>query len=258
MLHAPELLQRLDGLRLGRPLYLFQEIGSTNDYAKRLAEGGAPAGALVLAEAQTHGRGRAGRDWLTPPGSALALSLILRPALPAVQAARLVMLAGVAACAALAQAAGLRAALKWPNDVLISGKKVAGILVETALRGETLDYAVLGLGLNVRWSPAPEQVDFPATHVEAEAGRAVERERLLYALLAQLDAHYPALLSGAIFEDWRARLTMLDTPIELRTEAETLAGRAEGVTPEGALIFRAASGEVREVLAGDVRLRRSD
>lgn len=256
MLHAHELLRRLADLRLAHPIYLFQQIGSTNDYAKSMAEAGAPEGTLVLAEEQTHGRGRAGRAWFTPPGSALALSLILRPPLAAPQAARIIMLAGVAACEAIEQAAGVRASLKWPNDVLVAGRKVAGILVESGLSGEALEYAVLGLGLNVSGSPAPEQVDFPATHLEAEAGRAIDRTTLLRAILAQLQAHYPTLTRDALFENWRARLTMLNEPIELRTETGALTGRAEGVAPDGALIFRADSGEVQHVLAGEVRLRR--
>jgi BirA family biotin operon repressor/biotin-[acetyl-CoA-carboxylase] ligase len=255
MFHAQDLLHRLNGLRFAHPIYLFHHIGSTNDQARHLAEAGAPEGLLVVAEEQTAGRGRGGRRWLTPPGSALALSVVLRPPLTAALGTRLTMLAGLAACEAIEQAAGVQAGLKWPNDVLIGGRKAGGILVESALREDRVDHAVLGVGLNVSWAPAPEQVDFPATCVDAEAGRATDRLVLLRALLARLEARYVELEGERLFHDWRARLSLLDTPIELRTETGTFTGRAEDVDPDGALVFRADSGEVRRVLAGDVHLR---
>jgi BirA family biotin operon repressor/biotin-[acetyl-CoA-carboxylase] ligase len=257
MFHAPELLHRLSGLRLAHPIHLYQQIGSTNDQAKHLAEAGAPEGLLLIAEEQTAGRGRGGRRWLTPPGTTLALSLVLRPALPAALSARLTMLAGLAVSEALEQAAAITAALKWPNDVLINGRKTAGILIETAVQAEQIDYAVLGIGLNVSWAPAPHEVDFPATCVQAEAGREVDRLSLLHTLLTRMEAWYPALADDALFTAWRARLAMLNEPAELRPEAqaEALLGRAVDVAPDGALIFQTDSGETRRVLAGTLHLR---
>ncbi len=258
MLHAPELLHSLAGLRFGHPVYLFQQIGSTNDHAKQLAEGGAPEGLLMVAEEQTAGRGRNGRTWLTPPGAALAFSLILRPTLSAARLARLTMWAGVAACEAIELLTSARAGLKWPNDVLLSGKKVAGILVEGALNGEMLDYAVLGLGLNLTWSPDPAAVDFPATDLQTETGQAVDRLKLLRALLARLEAWYTAVDDPALFAAWQARLQLMGQAIHLRTPEGEWPGRAEGVDAEGALLVRLESGETRRVLAGDVHLRPAD
>ncbi len=259
MLHAQDLLHQLNSSRFGHPLYVYQQIGSTNDEAKLLAENGAPEGLLIVAEEQTAGRGRGGRAWLTPPGGALAFSLVLRPALSAEQAARLVMLAGVAVCEAIEQTTAARPQLKWPNDVLLNGKKLAGLLAESALRGEALEYAVLGVGLNVSWAPAPEQVDFPATSLQAETGHEVDRAKLLRAILARLEARYAQLNDEAtftaLFADWRVRLTLLGQPAELRLETETLVGVAEDVAPDGALLFRLSSGETRRVLAGNLHLR---
>ncbi|MGH2523608.1 MAG: biotin--[acetyl-CoA-carboxylase] ligase, partial [Anaerolineales bacterium] len=256
-----DLMHGLVGLRLGHPVYLFHQIGSTNDQAKHLADAGAPEGLLVVAEGQTAGRGRAGRRWMTPPGTALALSLILRPRSPAFlaeHAPRLTMLAGLAACEAIEAACRLRAVLKWPNDVLIAGRKVGGILVETALKGDELDYAVLGLGINVSWAPSPEAVDFPATCLLAEAGHEVDRLSLLRAILTQLEARYPMLATTgdpSLLADWRARLALMGEPIVLHTESGAHAGRAEDVDSAGALIVRLESGEMLRVLAGEVRLR---
>jgi BirA family biotin operon repressor/biotin-[acetyl-CoA-carboxylase] ligase len=255
MFHAPRLLHGLSGLRFGHPLYLYQQIGSTNVEARRLAAAGAPEGLIVIAEEQTAGRGREGRRWLTPAGSAIAFSLVLRPALSAAQLARLTMLAGIAACEAIEQITNLQPALKWPNDVLISGQKVAGILVESALQGDRLEYAVLGLGMNVSFSPAPQEVDFPATSLQAQAEGEIDRLKLLRMILSRLEAHYPFLVSASLYADWRSRLTMMDEWIVVRTESGECRGRAENVTPEGALIVRLDSGETRTLFAGEVSLR---
>src|SRR2546427_1102691 len=141
--HAQSLLHGLTGLRLGHPVHLYRQTGSTNAVARGLAEAGAPEGLLVVAEAQSAGRGRAGRRWITPEGTALAFSLVLRPVAPPAQAARLTMLAGLAVCEAIEQVCGLPAALKWPNDILIGGRKAGGILGEAATDGERLEFAIL-------------------------------------------------------------------------------------------------------------------
>jgi BirA family transcriptional regulator, biotin operon repressor / biotin---[acetyl-CoA-carboxylase] ligase len=255
MFHAPTLVHTLLGLRFGHPVYLYQQIGSTHDEARRLAEGGGQEGLMVVAEAQTSGRGRAGRKWITPAGGAIAFSLILRPDLPASRASRLTMLAGVAACEAIEQVTGVRAELKWPNDVLVSGKKVAGILAESAVMGDQLEYAVLGLGLNVSFTPPAAEVDFPATSLQAEAGREIDRLKLLRTLLACLEARYPSLSDEGLYQDWRARLTLMGEPMSAHTESGDHQGRAESVDADGALIFRLESGEALRLLAGDVRLR---
>ena len=258
MFHAQDLMNAVRGLRLGHPAYLYQKTGSTNDEAKRLAESGAGEGLLVVAEEQTAGRGRLARRWLTPPGTALALSLILRPSLQATQAARLTMLAGLAVCEAIEQLTGLRAGLKWPNDILLSGRKLGGILVEGALRGEALDYAVVGLGLNISWSPPPEDVDYAATHLLAETGEPIDRLKLLRSVLANLEGRYPNLADASLLADWQARLLLMGEPIVIRAAEGDLRGQAQSVDEDGALMVRLDTGELRRVVAGDVRLRRAE
>lgn len=255
MLHAHELLNHLMGLRLGHPLYVFDRVGSTNTEARQLAENGAPEGLLVVAEEQTAGRGRHGRVWHTPPYSALAFSLVLRPQLPAAWLGQLTMLAGVAVCDALYQVAHVRADLKWPNDVLISGRKLGGILVETALNGATLDYAVVGIGLNISWSPAPGEVDFPATHLLAESGHSINRAEVLRAILIQLESHYPTLQTDELWVNWQTRLTLMNVPVRVDTAHGPIAGLAVGVTPEGALLVRDDRHTIHTIHAGDVHLR---
>lgn len=256
MLHAHELLNHLMGLRLGHPLYVFDRVGSTNTEARQLADGGAPEGLLVVAEEQTAGRGRHGRVWHTPPFSALAFSLVLRPTLPVDLLGQLTMLAGVAVCDALYQVAHVRADLKWPNDVLISGRKLGGILVETALRGDVLDYAVLGVGINISWSPAPGEVSFPATHLLAESGRSLNRPEVLRAILVQLESHYPTLQTDELWVNWQTRLTLMNAPIRVETAHGVITGQATGVTPAGALLVHDDHTQTTQTIyAGDVHLR---
>jgi len=250
---AEEITPALKGLKFGQPLYAFESIGSTNDEARRLAEAGAPTGTLVIADEQTAGRGRSGRAWMTPRGSAIAMSLVLRPTLT--NAAPLTMLAGVAVCEAIEIVSGARAALKWPNDVWLAGKKCAGILAESALCGERLDYAVLGIGINVSWSPPAEAVDFPATCVQAEAQRPVSRAALVREVLTQLEVAYPRLSERSLFEKWQARLVTLGQTVHVQLGAEMFTGQAQAVTEAGALLVQLSDGTVRAVLAGEVRVR---
>ncbi len=261
--HAQSLLHELAGLRFGHPLYLFQQIGSTNDEARRLAQAAAPEGLLVVAEAQTAGRGRAGRRWLTPAGSALAFSLVLRPAVSPAQATRLTMIAGLAVCEAIEQVARVPANLKWPNDILLAGKKAGGILVEAATQtsgDQRLEYAVIGIGINVLEAPAASEVDFPATALSAQAGQPVNRLRLLRAILQRLEARYPAVITPnplPLHAEWTARLAWLGELVVARTPGGDYSGRAESIDLDGALVVRLDTGQRMRLLVGDVRLRQA-
>ncbi|MEP7356833.1 MAG: biotin--[acetyl-CoA-carboxylase] ligase, partial [Anaerolineales bacterium] len=240
VLHAPAVLHGLSGLRFGHPVHLYQHLGSTQDEARRLARAGAPEGLLIVAEEQTAGRGRAGRRWVTAHGTALAFSLVLRPATAAARGGELGLLAGLAVCEAVEQVTALPAALKWPNDILLGGKKAGGILVEAAASAsaEQLEYALLGIGLNVASAPPLGALDFPATALEAEAGQPVDRLLLLRAILERLEAHYPLLADGAgrLHGQWAARLAWLGQTVVAHTPVGSVAGRAERADADGALV----------------------
>jgi BirA family biotin operon repressor/biotin-[acetyl-CoA-carboxylase] ligase len=251
---AATLEAALHGLRFGVPLHFFESLGSTNDEARRLAEAGAPEGTLVAADEQTAGRGRAGRPWQTPRGVALAASFILRPALPPTRLGWLTMLGGLAAAEAIEAMAGVAAALKWPNDVLVNGQKVAGVLAESALEGERLAFVVLGIGVNVSAVPTGA-VGFPATSLAEAAGRPVDRVALLRALAASLGQWYPRLEDESLREAWAARLAWQGQPVVVHQGEATVQGVAAGVDADGALLLRLESGEERRVVAGDVSLR---
>jgi BirA family biotin operon repressor/biotin-[acetyl-CoA-carboxylase] ligase len=227
------------------------------DQARLLAEGGASEGTVVVADVQTAGRGRLQRSWWAPPGSSLLLTVVLRPDLEPRQAQRLTMACSLAACDAIAQVSGLEAQIKWPNDVLIRGRKVCGILTELGLQGTRLQYALVGIGLNVNVDlAAAPPLMVPATSLLMEAGRPVSRLDLLVALLTGIEHRYVALRGGAsTHAEWADRMATLGQYVEASSGSENWAGVAAGVDEDGALLLRLDDGTTRRLLAGDVTLR---
>jgi BirA family biotin operon repressor/biotin-[acetyl-CoA-carboxylase] ligase len=261
--------ERVEGLlttrRLGRPCLFFVRVGSTNDVARRLGDEGAADGLLVVADEQTAGRGRLDRRWWAPPGSSLLMSLLLRPRLPLSRAMQLTMCLGLGAVEGIEAATGLRPALKWPNDLLLGGRKLGGILSELQADGDGVAYAVLGLGLNVnldlRGAP-PADVAAAAAGLSDALGRAVDRAALLASILLRCEFWLDALLGPApaapsLHEAWAARLDTLGRDVAVTTAAGVLHGLAAGVTPDGALLVRTRDGETQAIWSGDVSSLRS-
>ncbi len=240
---------------LGKAIVSLKTTVSTNDVARDLAQRGALDGTLVIADEQSAGRGRRGRVWLAPPDSSLLCSLILRPVLAPVHAPRLTMLAAVAARQAI-RSLGLGAVIKWPNDILINSRKVAGILTETEIRGDTLAFAIVGIGVNVNIPAAGLAELSPlATSLLAEAGHAIEREQLLRLLLAEMDVRYRAMVGDegeAVFQEWRANLDTVGREVTVKSGDETIGGVAEDVDADGALLVRRPEGVLVAVTFGDV------
>lgn len=243
---------------VGRTVVYRPEVDSTNDTARLLAQEGAPEGTLVIADYQRAGRGRLGRPWTAPAGSSLLLSVVFRPPLAPSQAQRLTMVCGLAVVEAVEAETRLRAALKWPNDVLIGDAKAGGILVEMSSTGERVDFAIAGIGLNVNLDPAelPGDLVMAATSLSREMGGKVARLRLLWALLEALEARYVALLQGGEPQgEWAGRLLTLGRRVSVSGAGRALEGVAEGVDADGALLVRCADGRLERILAGDVTLR---
>jgi BirA family biotin operon repressor/biotin-[acetyl-CoA-carboxylase] ligase len=227
------------------------------DEARRLAEKGASDGTVVVADEQAAGRGRLKRSWWAPPASSLLLSLLLRPDLPAQQAQRLTIICSLAVCDAIAEVAGLQAHVKWPNDVLIDGRKVCGILTELDVLETRVRYAIVGIGINVNvdFEDAPPLM-VPATSLSIEAKHPVSRLELLVSLCASIERRYVALRDGQSFhQEWAERMATLGEPVQVTARGEHWDGLAVGVDEDGALLVRGADGGVQRVLAGDVTLR---
>jgi BirA family biotin operon repressor/biotin-[acetyl-CoA-carboxylase] ligase len=255
-LSAQTVMTALTTRRLGRPTLFFPRVGSTNDVVHEFAAAGAAEGLLVLADEQTAGRGRLDRSWWAPPGASVLMSLLLRPALPAHRAGQLPMCLGLAAVEGIEAVTGLRPSLKWPNDVVWGGRKLGGMLTELRADGERLDYAVLGLGINVNMTfdePAAGGLAAIAVSLRMIAGQPVDRAALVIALLERCEAWYERLLSGeSLHTAWAARLDTLGRQVVAALPTETLTGVAVGVTPEGALIVRRPDGTDEVIWAGDV------
>ncbi|MDY6877996.1 MAG: biotin--[acetyl-CoA-carboxylase] ligase [Chloroflexota bacterium] len=261
--------EKLGPTTLWRKVVYLPTTGSTNDVAKNLAAQGSPEGTVVMADEQTAGRGRMGRGWLAPPATCLLCSILLRPTLPPIQAQRLTMLCALAAADAVEESAGLRVYLKWPNDLVVKAqspkpkaqnwRKLAGVLTETGVTGEQLEFVIVGIGINVNVEPERLSTLAPAaTSILTERGRPVDRVTLLIALLSGVEQRYTALRAGENpHQEWAARLATLGQPVKATTSAGVLTGVAESVDEDGALLLRTMDGALHRLAAGDVTLTRS-
>ncbi len=240
---------------VGRRLLYFPELTSTMDEAARLADEGAEEGTVVVAEVQSAGRGRQGRSWVSQPGN-LLFSVLFRPDvahLPFIS-----ILGGLAAARAVRKTTGLDARIKWPNDLMIGGKKAAGILAESAIAGNSVWYAVLGIGVNVALDTGnSEEIAALATSINAAAGEEIPRETLLRQLLLDLDSLYLQMRrGGSPVPEWRELLETIGQRVDAVSGSETHSGLAEGIDDSGNLLLRQDDGQLVTLTAGDVTLRR--
>ncbi len=236
---------------------------STNDEAARWARDGAAHGSVVVANAQTRGRGRLGRTWQSPPGDNLYFSIVLRPSLPPKDAAPITLAAGVAVAEALASF-GITPELKWPNDVLVGGKKISGILSEMSTRGMKLEHVIVGVGLNVKSHPndllatsmravlvdraAPRSADARAGEIDRE----VVRERVCAELLSWCDL-FVAEGPTVIVDRWKTFANFLGKKVSVSAGVEKLSGIAEDLEPDGALRLRKDDGQTVRIVAGELQ-----
>ncbi len=238
---------------VGQRVICYSSLRSTMEVAKREAQRGAAEGTTIIADEQTAGRGRTKRVWLSPKGS-IALSVILYPAVAHLPS--LVMLASLAVAHSIEAVTGLKTQTKWPNDVLINGKKVCGILIESEVLGNTVTYVIVGIGLNVNLRLA----DFPdilpiATSLSDELGRNVSRVELIRRLLVEMERLYLTLpAGGSVYEEWRERLVTVGRRVSVQWGETRHEGIAESVARDGSLMLRHPDGSLTKVLAGDVTL----
>ncbi|HEX4084813.1 MAG TPA: biotin--[acetyl-CoA-carboxylase] ligase [Chthoniobacteraceae bacterium] len=248
---ADDILSRLPERRWIRDVLVFEKTGSTNDVINGLARDGAAAGIVAFAEEQTAGRGRLGRRWQSNPRLGLWFSLLLRPEMPLAEWPRLTLWIAYAVARGIRACTGLETMVKWPNDIYASGRKLAGILVESS----PAEYATAGIGLNVNHPAFPPPLDATATSIRIETGAAVNRNALAAAILGALDGTH-GLVSGGFNEviAWAEEADCLRGRwVAAVTGSATIEGRAEGLDPaDGALLIRNAAGEVARVVSGEV------
>jgi len=243
-----------------RDIRWLAETDSTQRVARELGRAGAPEGTVVIAEAQTAGRGRLGRTWHSPRGVNLYCSIVLRPPLPPAAVPQVALVAGVAAAAALAETPGLAPRLKWPNDVLIEGRKVAGILTEMEAEVERVHHVILGIGVNLNAPRAafPPELRERATSLFLATGRRVDRAAVTGRLLAALEARYGRFLEGgfeAVRAEWESYSCLTGTDVRVASAEGEMAGRVLGLDTDGALMLARPDGTSTRIVAGEVTVR---
>lgn len=243
---------------LGRTVFSYDTLDSTNEQAKRSALEGAPNGSIFISEEQIGGKGRLGRSFASPTGTGMWFSVLLRPGSLPVQVAATTLLAGLAVCGALRSTTGCDASLKWPNDVVIGTKKVCGILTEMSAEMERLEFVVIGIGVNVNIAAFPEKLREKATSVLLETGKPVRRVALLQEILRRLEkllAENAEALTPAFLKEYRACCVTLGRKVTFQRRGEVVAGKAESVSPAGELIVRLPGGNLETVFSGEVSVQ---
>ncbi len=260
VLHADDLVSRLgQTLVIGRDIRVFEQTTSTNDVVEKLARDGVREGVVVFAESQTKGRGRLGRKWLSPARKGIWFSLLLRFASRPQAATQLTVAAAVAIAKAIKEETGLAPEIKWPNDILIRGRKVAGILTELSAELDSIKYVILGMGVdvNLREEDYPPELRPAATSllIEAGAGAAIPRAPLATAILRQLDQAYDRIKRGEfqqVADVWEGLCGTLGNLVTIKNGDRLVRGRAESLDSEGGLLVRTEYGHLERIIGGDV------
>jgi BirA family biotin operon repressor/biotin-[acetyl-CoA-carboxylase] ligase len=254
---TPDMLkQRLKGSLFGKRIFHFFKTDSTNRVALELGHSGEPEGAVVLAEEQTAGRGRAGRAWHSQRAAGIYVTLLLRPRLAPVQAPLLTMMAGLSAHSAVQALTGLDVDLKWPNDLLIRGKKVGGILTEMHAEPSLVRFVIVGVGLNVNQEKFPSEISSIATSLRAETGKAQSRMELLVRLMREFESDYNRFLregAGSVVARFESVSSYAKGKrVRVTNGSESYLGTTAGLGPEGLLQVEREDGRVTAVISGDV------
>ncbi len=250
-----EALMILNTIRLGKSILRLTQVDSTNAYAAGLAKAGAREGTVIIAGMQNAGYGRMNRHWVSPKGG-LWLSIILRPNITPKDAPILTLMGACAVVKTLKSTLGIDAKIKWPNDVLISGRKVCGILTEMRTRGSDIDFVILGLGVNAnfRVRDMPEDMRDTATTLSTECGEDISVGEVLNSLIVDIDCLYDKLLSRGsefIIEMWKSRSDTLGQHVRITAVKDSIEGTAMDVDESGALLVKTGDGELKTILAGD-------
>ena len=262
VLHADDLRSRLSDVKIiGHEIHVFQETTSTNDIAEKLARDGVREGAVIFAESQTKGRGRLGRKWISPPGRGLWFSVLLRPDLRPQAATQLTVAAATALARAIRKQTNLKPKIKWPNDILLSGKKVVGILTELSAELDHVKHVILGIGVDVNLtaSELPSELRAIATSLKIESGKNVNRADLAAAIIRELDSDYVRICRGgfqALADEWEENCCTLGHNVTISLGTRIIEGRAESLDSDGALLVRTQHGHLERIVGGDVTLEK--
>ena len=258
VLHGDDLVARLSHPRIiGREVRVFKETTSTNDVVEKMAADGVAEGVVVIAESQTRGRGRLSRRWESSSGKGLWFSVLLRPAMAPQAATRITIAAAVSIVRAVWATTGVQAEIKWPNDVQIRGKKLAGILTELNAELDRIRYLVLGVGVNLNQAVKdfPPEVAKLATSLAIETGAPVDRGAVAARIMEELERDYARICGGgfeALANEWAQHCSTLGKQVRIQIGDRLVQGRAESLDAEGALLVRSSYGNLERIVGGDV------
>lgn len=263
----PDLLNQVevqDGLntkKIGHTIVFYEETTSTNDMARKLAEEGYPDGTVVIAEQQTGGKGRMGRQWKSQKGTGIWMSILLRPDIPPKSASKLTLIAGLCVCKAVRSVTGLEAGIKWPNDVLIGNKKICGILTEMNAEMDQIHSIVVGIGINVNITEFPDELQQKATSLYLASGKKFSRKEILQKTLEEWEIAYQEYQKdqnlNAFYQEYETYCITLNQEVQVIAK-EPFFGKAIGLNPEGELIVEKENGEKVVVFSGEVSIRKQE
>jgi BirA family biotin operon repressor/biotin-[acetyl-CoA-carboxylase] ligase len=259
---ADDLLARLGKTKIiGRDIRVFEETTSTNDVIEKLARDGVKEGVVVFAESQTKGRGRLGRKWISPAHKGLWFSILLRPDLRPQEATQLTVASATALRRAILSETNLKPEIKWPNDILIGGKKVAGILTELSAEVDRVKHIILGVGLSVNLDADefPAELRKLATSLKIESGKMIDRAELAVRILRELDFDYARICAGkfaAVADEWEENCATIGKNVAVQIGERKIRGRAEALDDDGALLLRTEHGHLERIIGGDVTLEK--
>ena len=243
----------------GRPAYFYDSVDSTNIEAKRLGDGDAPHGTLVVADMQTAGRGRRGRSWISPSGTNIYFTILLRPDFTPDKASMLTLVMAHSVARAVRGETGLNAGIKWPNDIVVGGRKICGILTELSVEAEAIKNVVIGVGVNVHEQDFSSDLSDKATFLDRECGSRVSRSRLLSAIMGAFEEDYETFVSkgslASLRNSYSEMLINRDREVCVLDPAGEYRGIARGITDTGELLVQISDGSTREVFAGEVSVR---
>lgn len=259
ILTKEELSSMIDTEWAGQTIYYFDQIDSTNIRAKQLGEEGVPHGTLIVAGQQNAGRGRRGRTWESPPGVSIYMSIVLRPEMAPVKAPMLTLVMALSAADSLKECTGLDVQIKWPNDIVLNGKKLAGILTEMSTEMDYINHVVIGVGINVNTGQLPEELEEKATSLRLETGRIIRRSEIIASIMKEFERNYQLFIETQglrqMQEKYNSLLINREKEVRILGVKEEYAAYALGINEKGELLVRRDNGEIEAILAGEVSVR---
>lgn len=258
ILSANEIKNGLATHFIGQYVVSLEEVDSTNEEAKRQGAKGAPDGSLFVAERQSNGKGRLGRNWSSLPGEGICMSVLLRPSITPYEVTKITLIAGLAVCRALRTAAGVDARIKWPNDIVAGGRKLVGILTEMAAESDRINYVVTGIGINVNQKQFPEELSAKATSLFIESKTIWSRAPLVRSVLCELEDCYDRFITEASFDlltPYKELCVSLGRQVSVQRNDRTITGTAVDISPQGELVIKTQQGALIPINSGEVAVQ---